>query len=70
MRCPPREQTLLLTMPGKEFDVCCVSAALRCGGGEADLRKEEMMSKMSLGVDVTVKIISLIHDCDIKGKVK
>ena len=70
-RCPQVEQTLLLTMPGKEFDVGSVSAALRaCGGGEADLRKEEMMSKMSLGVDVTVKIMGLIHDCDIKGMVK
>jgi len=53
MRCPPREQTLLLVRPGERSSVCCVSAAVRaCGGGEADLRKQEMMLKMSLGVDI------------------
>jgi len=41
MRCPPREQTLLLARPGG-VSVCCVSAVLTaCGGGEADLRKDE-----------------------------
>jgi len=53
MRCPPRQQTLLSSRPGEGFAVCCVSAALKaCGGGEADLRKEEMMLKTSLGVDI------------------
>ena len=65
-----------MAKPGEGFSVCCVSAALRaCGGGETDLRKEEMMLKMSLGVDIlgsrhTVKIIDLIHDCMIKQIVK
>ena len=61
-RCPRREQTLLLARPGEGYALCCGSAALRdCGGGKADLRKEEVMLKMSLGVDIlqsrhTVKI--------------
>jgi len=76
MRCPQREQILLSTRPGEDFAVCCVFAALRaCGGGEADLRKEEMMLKMSLGLDIqqsshTEKIIGQIHDCEIKAMVK
>ena len=53
MRCPQREQTLLWARPGEGYAVCYVSAALgACGGGEADVRKEEMMLKMSLGVDI------------------
>lgn len=80
MRCPQREQTLL--SPSSERNrsglcslsrrgVCCVLRLYSpeaCGGGEADLGKEEILLKMSLGA--IQAHCGLIHDYIIKEMVK